>query len=88
MTSSSPNTTSTTPVTVAVEGSAPSMVSRKLSVREAAALLGLSASLLNKLRLYGGGPVFIAAGRRRLYDPADLEAWVASRKRRHTSEVD
>ncbi len=34
----------------------------------------------------GGGPTFSKLGRRCVYDINDLEEWVASRKRRHTSE--
>ena len=36
---------------------------RKLRVRDAANFLGLSASTLNKLRVYGGGPAFAKLGR-------------------------
>lgn len=59
---------------------------RKLSVAEAAEHLGVSKSLLNKQRLSGGGPVYMKIGRRVLYDLTDLESWVLSTKRRHTSE--
>ena len=37
---------------------------QRLSVREAAQYLGLSASTLNKLRVFGGGPTFLKLGRR------------------------
>jgi excisionase family DNA binding protein len=60
--------------------------SRLLNVQEAARLLGLSASTLNKLRVTGNGPRFMKLGRRVLYDVADLEKWAAERKRSHTSE--
>ena len=60
--------------------------SRKLSVKEAAAYLGLSVSTLNKLRLSGKGPRYLKLGRRVLYDIRDLESWVAERTRSHTSE--
>ena len=59
---------------------------RKLSVQEAARFLGLSVSTLNKMRLNGSGPPYLKFGRRVLYDLRDLEAWVAERKRSHTSE--
>jgi excisionase family DNA binding protein len=59
---------------------------RLLSVEEAARLLGLSASTLNKLRLTGGGPRFAKLGRRCLYDGDDLKKWAAERKRMSTSE--
>jgi predicted DNA-binding transcriptional regulator AlpA len=60
---------------------------RKISVREAAAYLGISKSFLDKKRLHGTGPVYLKIGRRVTYDLGDLETWVAGQKRRHTSEV-
>ena len=60
---------------------------RKISVREAAAYLGISKSFLDKTRLDGSGADYLKIGRRVIYDLADLEMWAASRKRRHTSEV-
>lgn len=62
--------------------------SPKLSVVEAARHLGLSKSLLDKLRLSGGGPAYLKLGPRRVvYDLADLEQWATERRRRSTSEV-
>lgn len=58
----------------------------KLSTRDAACFLGVSASMLAKLRISNGGPIFSKLGRRVVYDIIDLEEWSASRKRRHTSE--
>ena len=58
-----------------------------LNAREAALCLGLSVSTLAKLRLTGEGPRYVRLGRRVLYDPADLDAWVASRKRYSTSDA-
>jgi predicted DNA-binding transcriptional regulator AlpA len=57
-----------------------------LNVDRAAARVGLSVSTLNKMRLNGTGPRYAKLGRRVLYDIRDLEAWVAERKRNHTSE--
>lgn len=57
-----------------------------LDVSGAAQRLGLSVSTLNKLRVFGGGPVFLKLGRRVVYDPADLDAWLASKRRRSTSD--
>jgi excisionase family DNA binding protein len=66
---------------------APPEPRRLLSVREAAARLGLSKSTLDKWRVRGGGgPAYIALGRRVLYDPAMLDSWVAERVRRSTSD--
>lgn len=59
---------------------------RKLSTVEAAKYLGISASTLAKLRVYGGGPTFISLGRRRVYDRRDLDGWAAERRRISTSD--
>ena len=42
---------------------------KMLITAEAAAYCGSSASTFNKLRLFGGGPVFVKLGRRVVYDP-------------------
>jgi hypothetical protein len=65
--------------------------SRKvLSVREAALLCNVSVSFLNKARISGGGPRYVKfspSPRGRIgYQLADLERWLDSRKRQHTSE--
>lgn len=39
----------------------------------------LSPNTLRKLACVGGGPKFRKFGRRVLYSPADLDAWIASR---------
>ncbi len=67
---------------------------RRLTRSEAAAFLTergyrVAYATLNKYASVGGGPVFESFGRRPLYKPADLLAWVASKTtppRRHTSE--
>ncbi len=64
----------------------PNFPVKLLTVREAAALVRLSKSFLDKARLSGGGPAYVKAGARVLYDVADLTAWIASRKFAHTSE--
>ena len=59
----------------------------KLRTPAAADYLGLSASLLSKMRLRGDGPVYSKAGPRVVvYDIAELESWLAARKRRSTSD--
>jgi|RhiMetdeSRZDD1v2_1073273.scaffolds.fasta_scaffold1349396_2 predicted DNA-binding transcriptional regulator AlpA len=59
----------------------------RLNVQEAARFLGLSVSTLNKMRMTGSGLPYIQLTRRRVaYRLCDLEAWVAQRKRNHTSE--
>lgn len=60
---------------------------RLLDVREAALRLGLSKSTLDKMRCVGRGPRFIKATDRAIrYDPADLEAFAAERRRQTTSQ--
>ena len=69
-------------------------IERRLTRTEAAAFLTecgyrVAYATLNKYATVGGGPVFESFGRRPLYKPADLLAWVASKStapRRHTSE--
>jgi predicted DNA-binding transcriptional regulator AlpA len=62
--------------------------SRKmLRTPEAALYCGSSPSTFEKRRLTGGGPRFIKMGRRVVYDPTDLDAWLASNRRASTSEV-
>ncbi len=51
---------------------------KKLDTVEAAEYLGLGKSTLDKLRVTGGGPAFIKIGKRVVYDPADLDAWICS----------
>jgi predicted DNA-binding transcriptional regulator AlpA len=56
---------------------------------EAAKYLGLSVSLLEKLRVRGTGPRFsrVPGGAAILYAKADLDAWVAAGARLSTSEA-
>jgi hypothetical protein len=63
-----------------------SPLTERLSVEAAARYVGVSASTLNKLRVFGGGPVFIKLGRRVVYDPTDLDSWLMARRRRSTSD--
>lgn len=59
----------------------------KLRPPAAAEYLGLSASTLAKMRLRGDGPNYSKAGPRVVvYDIADLESWLAARKRCSTSD--
>jgi hypothetical protein len=57
-----------------------------LTTAAAAAYCGSSASTFAKLRVYGGGPAYVKLGRRVVYDPNDLECWLATLRRRSTSE--
>ena len=60
--------------------------SPRMSVHDAAAYVGISASTLNKLRVFGGGPRYLKLGRRVAYDVRDLDTWLASKRRSSTSE--
>jgi excisionase family DNA binding protein len=57
-----------------------------LSVREAAAYLGVGFSTLNKLRVTGGGPAFIKIQSRVLYSRSDLDKFIAQHRRKSTAE--
>ena len=50
----------------------------------------IAAKTLGKLRLTGGGPAYRKFGRKPIYDPPDLDAWVDRKlgaPRRSTSEA-
>jgi hypothetical protein len=61
---------------------------RHLRPAEAAVYAGFSRSKLDKLRVFGGGPVFIKAGRVVLYDIEDLDRWLGAQRRTSTSDDD
>lgn len=66
------------------------MFSTLLTTTAAAHYVGLSKPTLERLRLTGGGPVYakLTAGPKGAvrYRAADLDAWIATRLIRHTSE--
>lgn len=55
-----------------------------LSPAATAALLGVSQSSLAKWRCAGTGPAFLKLGRRVAYSTADIDAWLADRRRTST----
>lgn len=59
---------------------------RRVRTPEAAAILGLSSSTLEKLRLKGTRPRYSKFGRICAYSLQDLEAWAVARSRISTSE--
>ena len=59
----------------------------KLNVPEAAALLRVSKSWLDKKRLDGGGPEYINLAAELFMTSRDLENWAARNKRCHTSDA-
>jgi predicted DNA-binding transcriptional regulator AlpA len=58
---------------------------RLLSTTEAARYCASSASTFEKLRVFGGGPVFVKIGRRVAYRLEDLDAWIDANRRKSTS---
>lgn len=53
---------------------------KNLRVPKAAEYLGVSKSLLDKLRCYGGGPTYAKLGATVIYSTVDLDLWVASKR--------
>jgi excisionase family DNA binding protein len=64
----------------------PIELARLMTVQEAAEILRLSVSTLNKWRVAGGGPRFVRMGARVRYRPSDLNKYVDERTKRSTSE--
>jgi excisionase family DNA binding protein len=57
------------------------------TTRAAATYLSLSEAYLEKLRVIGGGPEFVKLGKSVRYEKEVLDRWIASRRRRSTSNV-
>lgn len=53
---------------------------------ELAGFLGQSVGTLDQWASRGGGPEYHIIGNHRMYWPADVKAWLATRKRRTASE--
>jgi predicted DNA-binding transcriptional regulator AlpA len=53
---------------------------KNIRTQDAADYLGISKSLLDKLRCYSGGPSYTKLGRAVIYNTADLDAWLISYK--------
>ncbi len=53
---------------------------KNLRVPQAAAYLGISKSLLDKLRCYGGGPDYAKLGASVIYSIDDLDRWISSKR--------
>lgn len=62
--------------------------SKVLPAKVAAHIVGLSESTLAKLRLNGNGPTYCKLGRRVVYRPEDLDAWLQSRATTDTSDAE
>ena len=63
------------------------MSSRLLNVAEGADYLRCSASYLNKIRVTGGGPVFVKIGARVLYTRADLDRFINQKRQKSTAKT-
>jgi type IV secretion system coupling TraD/TrwB family protein len=59
---------------------------RLLISRDAAAYLSLAPQTLAKMRWDGSSPPYFKIGRQVVYDPVDLDSWLAVRRRRSTSD--
>jgi predicted DNA-binding transcriptional regulator AlpA len=57
----------------------------KIRRREAAQYLGIAPATLAKWAVTGGGPPMYKISAAVIYDTADLDAWLADRRREHTS---
>jgi DNA-binding transcriptional MerR regulator len=62
------------------------MQDMKRNTRSLAERLGLKPKTLENWRSLGGGPAFYRVGGRVMYDDADVDAWLASRRRTSTSD--
>ncbi|MEX2181906.1 MAG: type IV secretion system DNA-binding domain-containing protein [Gemmatimonadaceae bacterium] len=66
---------------------APAQATRKLrSAEDTASRLSMKPQTLAKMRWSGDSPPFIKIGRRVFYDDFEVDAWVALRRRRSTSD--
>ncbi len=57
-----------------------------LTTKEAARLLKLKPNTLEKMRVYGGGPIYRKHGRHVVYHIDDLMAWSNLRKKDSTAD--
>ncbi len=64
----------------------PEAKKRLLIAKDAASYIGLAQQTLAKMRVTGDSPPFYKVGRQVLYDRADLDNWLAERRRRSTSD--
>ena len=59
----------------------------RIDTRGAATYTGVSESKLEKLRVHGGGPIYLKVGRKVIYDTDQLDIWLGSLHRASTSSV-
>ena len=60
---------------------------RKMRTPDAASYAGVSTSTFNKWRITGEGPRYSKLGKIVVYDRADLDTWLASKRRTSTSDT-
>jgi hypothetical protein len=58
----------------------------KINQKQAAEHMGLPERSLENFRLRGGGPPYFKIGARVVYDTAELDSWLAARRRTSTSD--
>ena len=58
-----------------------------MSPTEAAKYVGLSESMMAKMRCRGGGAVYFKLGRAVRYRQDDLDEWLSARRVRHSSDA-
>lgn len=63
-----------------------SPIARLNTEQEEAARLNVSRRTLQAWRVRGEGPPFVKLGRAVRYSPADVDHWIETRSRRHTSD--
>ncbi|MCL4671851.1 MAG: helix-turn-helix domain-containing protein [Sphingomonadaceae bacterium] len=63
------------------------MVTDILTTKEAATYCRLGKPTLERFRITGGGPAYLKLGGAVRYRRSDLDAWLAARLTRSTSEV-
>jgi hypothetical protein len=80
------STTSSAAVTAATVTGLPANIDPVFDVHGAAKHTGLSKSTLDKMRIFGGGPIFVKYARRVVYRMSDLDAWMGAKRVENTSQ--
>lgn len=78
--------TSTAAITAATEPGYPANIDPVFDTAAAAKYTGLSASSLTKLRVFGGGPIFVKYTHRVVYRLSDLDNWMDAKRVENTSQ--
>ena len=80
------STTSPAAITAATVTGLPANIDPVFDVQGAAKHTGLSKSTLDKMRIFGGGPIFVKYARRVVYRVSDLDAWMDAKRVENTSQ--